>query len=164
MADNAALANRRVTQDGRFRVGFFLRKIYQKNQKIWLAHCPDPSLTSVQAGVLTVLLNAGSCSLSELGAAAAIDLSTVRGVTERLRRRKLVSLRKDKDDARKVIVHLEPSGREKILELIPIMRVIADATLHPLNPAERIALEYLIQKLIADEDDAPAEIAPSETG
>ena len=52
MADNAV--NRRVSQDGRFRVGFFLRKIYQKNQKIWLAHCPDPLLTSVQAGVLTV--------------------------------------------------------------------------------------------------------------
>lgn len=145
--ENLAYA-KRVSHEGRFRIGFLLRKINQKNQKLWQEHCPDPALTSVQAGVLTVLLNQGPCSLSELGAGAAIDLSTVRGVTERLKKRALVSLRTDEADGRKVIVHLEPSGQELILGLIPTMRLISDKTLDPLNGAECIALEYLIQKMI----------------
>ncbi len=146
--DRAASSHKDVVQDGRLRVGFFLRKIHQKNQGIWQQHCPDPSLSSVQASALSVLHYQGSLSLSELGAAAAIDLSTVRGVIDRLRKRKLVSLRADKSDGRKVIVKLEPAGEALIAELIPVMRKIADATLEPLNPAERLAFEFLIEKLI----------------
>lgn len=139
-----------ATQDGRLRIGLVLRKIYQKNQAIWQEHCPDPSLTSVQASALTVLHYQGACSLSELGAAAAIDQSTVRGVVDRLRKRKLVALLTDKQDGRKVIVKLEPEGEALIAEMIPIMRKIVDATLDPLNPGERIALVFLIEKLIGD--------------
>lgn len=141
---------RGVMHDGRFRIGYFLRKIHQKNQGIWQTHCSDPSLSSVQASVLSVLHYQGACSLSELGAAAAIDLSTMRGVVDRLRKRKLVSLRTDKQDGRKVIVHLEPAGKTLIAEMIPVMRKIVDETLQPLNPAERLAFEFLIQKLISD--------------
>ena len=92
--------------EGRFRVGYFLRRFHQKNQAIWLERCPDPSLTSVQAGALTVLHRLGPCSLSELSAAAAIDLSTVRGVVERLSKRDLVVTRTDDADGRKVIFTL----------------------------------------------------------
>ena len=139
---------KQVIHDGRFRVGFFVRKISQKNQSIWQAMCPDPMLTSVQAGAMTVLYHHGPRSLSELGGAAAIDLSTVRGVVERLRARKLVSLRKDESDARKVVVELTQAGRKLVLGLIPVMRTIADATLEPLNAAERVAFQYLVQKII----------------
>jgi DNA-binding MarR family transcriptional regulator len=139
-----------ATQDGRLRIGLVLRKIYQKNQSIWQQHCPDPLLTSVQASALTVLHYQGPCSLSELGAAAAIDQSTVRGVVDRLRKRKLVSLLTDELDGRKVIVKLEPEGEALITDVIPTMRKIVDATLEPLNPAERIALVFLIEKLIGD--------------
>jgi DNA-binding MarR family transcriptional regulator len=141
-----------LLHDGRFRVGFSLRKIHQKNQAIWQELCPDPSLTPVQAGALSVLYYQGPCSLSELGAAAAIDLSTVRGVVDRLRKRRLVSTKTDKRDGRKVIVRLEPAGEELIVQMMPIMRRIADETLKPLNPAERLAFEFLVQKLIGDDE------------
>lgn len=136
---------------GRIRVGYFLRKFHQKNQSIWLARCPDPSLTSVQAGALTVLYRLGPCSLSELGAAAAIDLSTIRGVVERLGKRGLVTTSVDKTDGRKVLVELLEPGRRLTEEMLPVMRQIASETLSPLNPAERIAFEYLIKKIIADD-------------
>lgn len=154
MFDNNPQHGRGVLLEGRFRVGYFLRKFHQKNQAIWQAHCPDPSLTSVQAGALGVLHYLGPCSLSELGAAAAIDLSTVRGVVERLRKRHLVSTRTDKQDGRKVIVTLEAAGEQLITDMLPIMRRIADDTLSPLNPAERVAFEFLIQKIIAADGDA----------
>ena len=48
---------------------------------------------------------------------------------------------------------LEPAGEKLISEMIPIMRRIADATLKPLNPAERVAFEYLIQKMIGEVTD-----------
>lgn len=150
MSSETAAGSKRmgVIHDGRFRIGYFLRKMHQKNQGIWQEHCPDKSLTSVQAAALTVLYYQGPCSLSELGAAAAIDLSTIRGVVERLHKRELVSLQTDEFDGRKVIVKLEPEGEALLTEIVPIMRRIIDLTLVPLNPAERVAFEYLIQKLI----------------
>jgi DNA-binding MarR family transcriptional regulator len=154
MSNEKITAGRRmgVIHDGRFRIGYFLRKMHQKNQGIWQEHCPDKSLTSVQAAALTVLYYQGPCSLSELGASAAIDLSTIRGVVERLHKRELVSLQTDKSDGRKVIVQLEPDGEALLGEMVPIMRRIVDLTLAPLNPAERVAFEYLIQKLIDELD------------
>jgi len=140
-----------VMADGRFRVGYFLRKLQQKNQKVWLEQCPDSSLTAVQAGVLAVLLDTGPCSLSELGQSTAIDLSTIRGVVDCLKKRKLLALRKDRDDTRKVVVYLEESGKDHARELLPIMRSIADATMEPLNQAERVAFEFLIEKVILED-------------
>jgi len=35
--------------------------------------------------------------------------------------------------------------------MLPVMRQIGAETLSPLNPAERIAFEYLIKKIIADD-------------
>lgn len=153
MVDSSAEAGRGVLIEGRVRIGYFLRKFHQKNQTIWLARCPDPSLTSVQAGALSVLYRFGPMSLSELSAAAAIDLSTIRGVVERLRKRDLVVTRTDKSDGRKVIVALDTAGEKLIADILPVMREIADETLSPLNPAERVAFEYLIQKIIRSDED-----------
>lgn len=158
--DSSAEVGPSLLIEGRVRIGYFLRKFHQKNQAVWLARCPDPNLTSVQAGALSVLYRYGPMSLSELSAAAAIDLSTIRGVVERLRKRDLVRTRTDKSDGRKVIVALDTAGERLIAEVQPVMRQIADETLSPLNPAERLAFEYLIQKIIGTDSDTPV-VEPS---
>jgi MarR family transcriptional regulator, lower aerobic nicotinate degradation pathway regulator len=142
--------NSGLSQEGRFRIGLALRRIHQKNQSIWQDRCPDSALTSVQASALSVLHYQGPLSLSELGAAAAIDLSTVRGVVDRLVKRNLMVLLPDQKDGRKVIVKLTPNGEKLITKMFPVMRGIADATMEPLNPAERVALEFLIRKLLGE--------------
>ena len=128
-------------------IGFLIRKFYQKNQAIWQALCPDQQMTSVQSATLTALAQNGPCSLTELGRAAAMDPATTRGVVERLRQRGMIALLGDPADRRKVIVRLEAAGADYLAVIAPVMPRIAAATLKPLNPAERLALEFLLLKV-----------------
>ena len=128
-------------------VGFLLRKASQRNLIIFQKLAPVPSLTSVQAAALIVLVDHSPCSLTTLGRAAAMDPATTRGVAERLSEKGWVSLVPDSRDKRKVMVRLEKKGRQFALDLIPVLNRIADETLSPLNEAERIALVYLLDRV-----------------
>ena len=128
-------------------IGFLVRKFYQKNQAIWQALCPDEAMTSVQSAALSVLLRDGPCTLTTLGRAAAMDPATTRGVVDRLQRRGMISVIDDPADRRKVIVQLMPAGHDYLELMADVMPQIAEATLTPLNPAERVALEYLLRKV-----------------
>ena len=128
-------------------IGFLIRKFYQKNQAIWQRLCPDEAMTSVQSAALSVLLRDGPCTLTTLGRAAAMDPATTRGVVDRLQRRGMISLIDDKADRRKVIVQLLPAAHAYLDAMAETMPWIAEATLTPLNPAERVALEYLLRKV-----------------
>jgi DNA-binding MarR family transcriptional regulator len=128
-------------------IGFLIRKFYQKNQAIWQTLCPDPQMTSVQSATLSALRELGPCSLTDLGRAAATDPATTRGVVERLRQRGMITLLDDPADKRKVIVRLAPPGLRFLATIDPVMPRIADATVAPLNVAERLALEYLLLKV-----------------
>ena len=140
-----------VTGTGQFdmarHIGFLVRKFYQKNQAIWQELCTDPQMTSVQYAVLESLYRNGPSSLTDIGRAAAMDPATTRGVVERLHARDMVSHETDKIDRRKVIVRLNPPALELLREMTPIMPQIAEATLQPLNPAERLALQFLLHKV-----------------
>jgi DNA-binding MarR family transcriptional regulator len=133
-------------------IGFLLRKFYQKNQALWQAMCPDPQMTSVQSATLSTVRHLGPCSLTELGRAAAMDPATTRGVVERLRQRGMIALLDDPGDKRKVIVRLEPPGLRYLATIDPIMPRITDATVKPLNIAERLALEFLLLKVTETEE------------
>jgi DNA-binding MarR family transcriptional regulator len=133
-------------------IGFLLRKFYQKNQALWQTMCPDPQMTSVQSAALTTIRRLGPCSLTELGRAAAMDPATTRGVVERLRQRGMIALFDDPADKRKVIVRLEPPGHRFLAIMEPVMPRISDATLAPLNVAERLALEFLLLKVTEADD------------
>jgi len=130
-------------------IGFLIRKFYQKNQAIWQALCVDDQMTSVQSAALSVVQRDGPCSLTALGRAAAMDPATTRGVVERLRVRGMISLIGDATDKRKVIVQLEQPARDYLAAMATAMPRIAEATLEPLNPAECVALEYLLLKVTA---------------
>jgi DNA-binding MarR family transcriptional regulator len=132
-------------------IGFLIRKFYQKNQAIWQALCVDDQMTSVQSATLSVVHRDGPCSLTALGRAAAMDPATTRGVVERLRVRGMISLIGDAADRRKVIVQLEQPARDYLAAMASAMPRIAEATLNPLNPAERVALEYLLLKVTASD-------------
>ncbi len=94
-----------------------------------------------------MLFHDGPSSLTATGRAAAMDPATTRGVVERLKRRGLIKVVADRSDRRKVILELKPEGRALIESILPILPRIADATLAPLNVAERFALEFLLAKV-----------------
>lgn len=131
------------------RVGTLIRRLHQRNQAVWSAMCINPKITSVQTATLSILLEEGPISLSEIGVLASMDLATTRGVVDRLKVQGLITLVKDADDKRKVIACLTDKGQSYIEAMLPVMDKILDKTLEPLNSAERLAFEFIIRKILA---------------
>lgn len=132
-------------------VGHLLRKAYQRHMAIFQQQVGDAQLTAVQFITLCAVRDRGPSSLTELVAATAVDQATIRGIIERLKARELVDLGHDAQDKRKVIVHLSEAGRDVVERTVPLALEISEATLAHLNPAERVAMSYLLRKMIGDQ-------------
>ncbi|OPK10208.1 hypothetical protein BZ163_11490 [Pseudomonas sp. VI4.1] len=141
------------------RVGTLIRRLHQRNQAVWSTLCIDPKITSVQTATLSILLDEGPISLSEIGVLASMDLATTRGVVDRLKAQNLITLVKDEGDKRKVIAELTAQGKSYVEAMLPVMDIILDKTLEPLNPAERLAFEFILRKILTSEIDYNPEIA-----
>ena len=140
-------------------VGFLLRKAYQSHSLLFQRMCPDSQLTTAQFAVLCSIRDAGACSLTDIGRAVVMDPATTRGIVGRLQERKLVSLANDEVDRRRIIVDLNDKGRALLSSIIPHAVAITEATLDPLNSAERIALLYLLSKLAPNGEPGLEDIA-----
>ncbi len=143
----AEASSGKVKFDFTKQTGFLMRKAFQRNQTIYNELCVDPTMTSVQFAVLYAVADLGPCSLTVIGKVAATDPATTRSVIDRLDRRGLVALSSDASDRRKVIVAIEPAGQDLVAAMSPRSKAVNDRFLERLNPAERVALDYLLQKL-----------------
>jgi MarR family transcriptional regulator, lower aerobic nicotinate degradation pathway regulator len=130
-------------------VGHLLRKAYQAHIAIFQQMCADPQLTSSQLAVLATLRDKGPSSLTEIGNAIVMDPATTRGIVERLKERKLISVLGDKNDGRRVIAELTENGRRLLAKVIPSALAISEQTMQTLNSVERVALLYLLNKISA---------------
>ncbi|AOY91327.1 MarR family transcriptional regulator [Cupriavidus sp. USMAA2-4] len=128
-------------------VGHLLRRAYQRHVAIFQQTIPDSQLTAAQFVVLCAVNERQSCSLNEIVRATAIDQATVRGVIERLKARKLIAVSHDPNDRRKVVVTLTPAGLDLVRETVPFAQRISEQTFGGLNPAERVAVTYLLRKM-----------------
>jgi DNA-binding MarR family transcriptional regulator len=117
-------------------VGFLMRIAGQRHSVIFQQHVPL-DLTPPQFSVLIKVLELGSCSQNELGRRTAMDVATIKGVVDRLRTRKLVTVRSDLKDKRRSVV--EPTEETKsyadLLKQAGLL--ISDLTLDPLTATER---------------------------
>lgn len=128
-------------------VGHLLRRAYQRHVAIFQQTIPDSQLTAAQFVVLCAVRDQGSCSLSEVVRITAIDQATVRGVMERLKTRDLLLVAQDVSDRRKVMVTLTDGGRALVGQMVPFAEKITVDTFGDLNPAERVAMLYLLRKM-----------------
>ncbi|WP_423194730.1 MarR family winged helix-turn-helix transcriptional regulator [Cupriavidus sp. H18C2] len=144
-------------------VGHLLRRAYQRHVAIFQQTIPDSQLTAGQFVVLCAVQEQGSCSLSEIARATAIDQATVRGIIERLKSRELIVVSHDARDRRKVVVLLSPAGQALIDEVVPFAQDISERTMGGLNPAERVALLYLLRKMSELDDLRPDVTAESDS-
>ncbi|TWD48882.1 MarR family transcriptional regulator [Agrobacterium vitis] len=131
-------------------VGHLLRRVYQRHLAIFQDHAFDPSITSVQFMTLCVLRDKGPSSQSELVRATAIDQGTIRGIIDRLTARGLISLSRDEQDGRKVIMALTPEADTLLDNMVPSAQMISELTMGSLNAAERVALIYLLKRLLEE--------------
>jgi DNA-binding MarR family transcriptional regulator len=131
-------------------IGHLLRKAYQRHLAIFQQNVGESQLTAVQFITLCALRDNGPSSLTQLVAMTAVDQATIRGIVERLKARELVNLGHDPLDKRKVIVNLSDAGREAAEQTLPNAQVISELTMCNLNPGERIAMVFLLRKMIDD--------------
>lgn len=134
-------------------VGHLLRRAYQRHTALFQQFIPDTQLTAAQFVVLCSIRDTGACSLSQIVKKTAIDQATIRGVIDRLKSRKLVAVRHDEMDRRKVLVTLTEAGQSLVESMVPFAFDITERTFNGFNPAERMALMYLLNKMCASDTD-----------
>nr|WP_152737233.1 MULTISPECIES: MarR family winged helix-turn-helix transcriptional regulator [Pseudomonas] len=130
-----------------------LRKAYQRHMAIFQQNVGDSQLTAVQFVTLCAVRDHGPSSLTELVKATAVDQATIRGIVERLRARELITLEPDPEDRRKVIVGLSEAGSRLVQQTVPCAAKISELTMSNLNPAEQVAVLFLLRKMIDDRDE-----------
>ncbi|WP_397475955.1 MarR family winged helix-turn-helix transcriptional regulator [Pusillimonas sp.] len=134
-------------------VGHLLRRAYQRHTALFQQMIPDTQLTAAQFVVLCAVRDSVACSLSHIVKKTAIDQATIRGVIDRLKARKLVSVRHDEIDRRKVLVSLTETGERLVESMVPFALDITEKTFEGFNPAERMGMLYLLNKMCSDDAD-----------
>lgn len=133
-------------------IGHLLRRAYQRHVAIFQAAIPDSDLTAAQFVTLCAVKEQQSCSLNDIVKATAIDQATIRGVVERLKARSLIVVSPDPLDGRKLLVRTTPEGLALIDQSIPFAKQVSEQTFGGLNPAERVAIVYLLKAMTRAEE------------
>jgi DNA-binding MarR family transcriptional regulator len=128
-------------------IGHLLRRAYQRHTAIFQRRISDLDVTAIQFAVLVAIRDGGTMPLTRVGAATAIDPATLRGVISRLGERDLILSQNDETDRRQRLVSLTSKGRDLVARLLPDAVEITRETLSPLNPAEVLAIGFLLKKL-----------------
>lgn len=129
-------------------IGYLLRRVYYQHLSIFQQSLDETQLTSVQFAVLYAINKLKECSQKELIEDTGIDQATIRGIIQRLKDKHLIAQNADLNDKRKVLIHITNQGKEELRSAIPIAETITDKTLEALNPAEKVALQFLLRKIL----------------
>ena len=127
-------------------VGFLLRRAQQRHLSIFSEHIPD--FTPTQFAAMAKLYETGPLSQNELGRQAAMDAATIKGVIDRLRKRGLISTRRDDRDQRRIYLDLTAEGRSQYVAQTARAATVTAHTVSFLNDAEHAQLVNLLRKLV----------------
>ena len=147
MSDKSALGSKAASQQYRLenQVGFLLRRAQQRHLSIFSEHIPE--FTPTQFAAMAKLYEAGALSQNELGRQAAMDAATIKGVIDRLRKRGLISTRRDDRDQRRIYLDLTGEGRAQYLAQVANAATITAHTVSSLSEEEHAILVNLLKKL-----------------
>src|SRR6202158_853222 len=127
--------------------GFLLRRAYQRASSN-LTHRIGPyDLTAPQFATLARLYERGPLSQNLLGRLVAREPANIRDVVLRLKKRRLVTTRRDPDDGRLIVVGLTASGLSLVEQLLPIEIECTAKTLAKLDTNEKRILYDLLGRL-----------------
>ena len=127
-------------------VGFLLRLAAQRHGALFQTRVPQ-DLTNTQFAALMKLAELGECSQNDLGRRTAMDVATIKGVVDRLRRKGMITLRDDPSDRRRALLSLSPDGRTAVEALRGFGHAISAETLAPLSPEEQAVFLSLLKRL-----------------
>lgn len=127
-------------------IGFQLRRASQRHGAIFAAHMVA-DLTPTQWAALVKLAERETVSQNLLGRETAMDAATIKGVVDRLQRRRLVETRPDPEDGRRMLIAVTPEGKRLVEDGISRGLMISAETLNPLKPAEQKLLLDLLRRI-----------------
>ncbi len=127
-------------------VGYLMRLANQRHSALFQEVVPW-DLTPTQFAALMKLAELGECSQNELGRRTAMDVATIKGVVERLRKKGLVDVRSDPKDKRRAVLSISEGSISSIPELMEAGQKISNLTLSPLSAAEQKSFLKLLRKL-----------------
>lgn len=130
-------------------IGHLLRRAYQRHVAIFQDFIPDSDLTAAQFVMLCTVKEMGGCSLNDVVKTTAIDQGTIRGVADRLKSRGLLAVAPDSTDRRKLTLRITSKGLSLIEKTIPFAKDVTENTYGDLNQGERIALLFLLRKMMS---------------
>ena len=94
------------------------------------------------------LRRGGALSQAELGRAIGMQPANVHGLIGRLQKSKLIEALPHATDQRQVCISLSAAGKRQAARVAAISAASAEATLAPLEPAERDVLIALLGRII----------------
>ena len=127
-------------------VGFILRQVSQRHTTIFFDEIND-NLTPTQFSALVKLDEVGECSQNLLGRHTAMDAATIKGVTDRLKKRGLVDTVPDLEDKRRLLLTLTKQGKAVARSAAARGAEVTERTLAPLTVTQRNTLLKLLKKL-----------------
>lgn len=127
-------------------VGYLLRLANQRHANIFQSILPV-DITRTQFAALVRLAQVGQCSQNELGRQTAMDVATIKGVVDRLRKKGFVDVSPDAMDKRRFLISISDDGKELVSGIQQAGLEISEKTLEPLSPSERSEFLRLIKKI-----------------
>jgi MarR family transcriptional regulator, lower aerobic nicotinate degradation pathway regulator len=128
-------------------IGHVLRRAHQRHTSLFEKGLGDLDLTPTQFAALVKIGDRGEVSQNLLGRMTAMDPATIQGVIQRLMGRGLIERRADPADRRATLLRLTESGAALAREAVARAKAVTQATLEPLQAAERESLLVLLKKL-----------------
>lgn len=127
-------------------VGFLLRIATQRHTAIFMSQMVE-GLTQTQFAAMAKLLQVGPCSQNHLGRLIYLDAATIKGVVDRLKRRRFITTHDDPNDRRRRAIALTESGERATRAATEVAAQITMDTLAPLTPNEQKTVLRLLGKL-----------------
>jgi DNA-binding MarR family transcriptional regulator len=128
-------------------VGHLLRRAHQRHAVIFQEGIGPAALTPMQWAALVTLVRQGRASQNRLGRLTAMDPATIQGVVRRLRLRGLIARSADPADRRASVLAPTVAGIALVEATLPAALAISEATLAPLDAAERRVFLDLLQRM-----------------
>ncbi|MCI2394845.1 MarR family transcriptional regulator [Aliiroseovarius sediminis] len=127
-------------------VGHLLRLANQRHTTLF-NEVVSMDLTPTQFAALIKLGELGKCSQNELGRRTAMDVATIKGVIERLRKKGLVEVNPDLNDRRRTIISICKDKTDIVPQLRKDGKEVSKVTLSPISASEQKTLLRLLKKL-----------------
>jgi DNA-binding MarR family transcriptional regulator len=100
--------------------------------------------------VLAALRDQNGRRMGDLSATTSIEVSTLTRLVDSMEKKGLVARRRDRQDARVIVLHATPAGRRLTQRIVPIAERYETVALAGFNGAEAETLKTALRRLYAN--------------